>query len=411
LIEGKIKTCLNIKYQLLAKRTARFLLFLTATLFVCAGSARNVLASNEAEASDSTVQILLPFASFNSDVGLIGGGSWDRYRYSDSLQPYRNLTQARIQLSTKGRFLVRFTHERLQFLNSDFRVRASLRIDRLLNDNYFGLGNNTEIRDRLMGSDFYSYESRSGRAWIRARYPLRDQQSANLDLLLLGEGRYFRALKLDDRESNNGSKLFQEELIQQVNSSPWISFWGGGLLWDSRDREINTRNGTYGEVLLRGSPGLSAVSEPLLNVALDLRGFYNIEELGNLVLAGRLGGEWMTGDAPFWLLPALGGEDNLRGYHLRRFRDNGIFLNSLIARRWLASFDWLSLRLGAQAITEGGRTFGRYSQSDASFFENHKRSYGGGLLISAFTEDFIVRADYVGSAETKRIYLNLGYVF
>jgi outer membrane protein assembly factor BamA len=362
---------------------------------------------------DSTVRLILPFVQFSSDLGWVGGGALEAYNYGRAeVKPYNSLTQARLQLSTQGRIFARVTHERLRFLNSAFRVRGTAVFERLINDRYFGLGNNSELKADRLDEQFYRFESRSGQLRLRARYPFLKVREAQLDLLLLGEGRFYRPIAPENQHLGQ-SFLFDQgqEELKTAKAFPWIAYLGAGLLWDNRDREIDTRRGTYAEFTVRGAPALLSAEEPLINASLDLRGFYTVPGLDSLILAGRLGGEGVVGKAPFWLLPALGGENNLRGYHLRRFRDEGLFFNSFIARKWLVGFDWLNLRVGLQALTEGGRTFGRFSEKGAGILQNHKRSYGGGLLLSAFTRDFILRFDYATSNEVSRIYLNLGYVY
>ncbi len=346
-------------------------------------------------------------------MGWIGGGALESYNYGkNKVKPYNSLTQARLQLSTQGRVFVRATHERLNFLNSAFRVRGNLVFERMINDNYFGLGNDSKLNKELLNDGFYQFQSRSGQARIRARYPFFREQDAQLDLLLQGAGRFYRPVKPQNGQPE-GSRLFEEEesQLKAARDFPWVAYLGAGLLWDNRDQEIDTRSGTYGEFSVNAAPAFLSAKDPLISASLDLRGFYNIPAMDSLILAGRLGGEWVGGDVPFWLLPALGGENNLRGYHLRRFRDEAILFHSFIVRKWLLSFDFLNVRVGLQGITEGGRTFGEFSEAGAGLLNNHKRSFGGGLLLSAFTDDFILRFDYVKSKKVSRLYFNLGYVY
>ncbi len=136
----------------------------------------------------------------------------------------------------------------------------------------------------------------------------------------------------------------------------------------------------------------------------------SVWQLDDLTFAGRIGSEWVAGDAPFWMLPILGGEETMRGFHLRRFRDQAMVHYSLALRKWLVSLPFLNMRLGLQAFTDNGRVFGN-GDSFSDLLKNHHRTAGGGLLISAFTSDFIIRADYAVSEETGRMYINIGFVY
>lgn len=383
-------------------------------LLLSVGLGSSVAAQQEQQvAKDSTVRLLLPYVQFSSDLGWVGGGALEAYDYGQGrVKPFNSLTQARLQLSTQGRIFTRVTHERLRFLNSGFRVRGTLAFQRLINDRYFGLGNNSELKNNLVDARFYRFESLSSQLRLRVRYPLMKARNGQLDLLMLGRGRFYRPVAPDNAHPE-GSRLFDKgkAQLEAAKAFPWLVYLGGGLLWDNRDRELDTRGGTYAEFSVRGAPAFLSAKDPLINASLDLRGFFTVPALDSLILTGRLGGEWVGGNAPFWLLPALGGENTLRGYHLRRFRDEGLFFNSFIVRKWLAGFDLLNLRIGTQALTEGGRTFGKFSEGGGSLLSNHKRSLGGSLLLSAFTRDFIVRFDYARSNEGGRVYINVGYVY
>lgn len=381
-----------------------YTIFLSMILVLIAFIPANTKAEESESKEDSVVNAYLPFARYASDIGVMAGGIWNRYHYLEGVSPFNNFTDVRLQASTKGRMNVTFYHERLNALGTDFRVRSELVFDRFLYDNFFGIGNNTPLDEELWDDRWYNYESLEGNALLKARYPLRDDnKDQHFDLLLLGGYNFYRARELDDYEG----LIFQD--YPEVNDHNHVSFAGTGILWDSRNNEFDPGSGTYFEADIRFSPGLIAGHDPFYSIRADMRAFYSIERLDDLVLAGRLGGELAGGDAPFMMLPVLGGEDNLRGYYLNRFRDDAILHNTLALRKWLVSFNLLSLRVGLQAFNETGKVFGK--DDEEAFFDNLHTGTGGSLLLSAFTEDFIVRIDYALSDETGRLYTNIGYVF
>lgn len=367
-------------------------------------------AKGDNEPADSVVYAGLPFVKFDSDLGFIGGALADRYYYEEGVSPYSNLTEVRTQYSTLGMFYWSMLHERLQFAGTDWRVEGEFIFDRMLMDNYFGLGNSSDFEQDQWDEDFYNYESRLAELTLQGRYPLLSPEADNhLDLLLRGEAFYYDYTPFDD---NNEALIFNDEEVEAIGDDPFIYVAGCGLLWDSRDREVDTRRGVYSEISAMGSPGLLTYRDPAMFYSAEFRGFYSVSSLDNLIMATRLGGEGVAGDVPFWFMPHLGGEWTLRGYHLRRFRDEGKVYNSFLLRNWLVNFDFLDFRAGLQVFTEGGKTFGKHSGGLLEDFSgNYHHSVGGGLLLSAFTEDFILRVDYAASDETGRLYMNVGYVY
>ncbi len=356
-------------------------------------------------AEKDVIHILLPYVGFDSDIGFTGGVMWNRYFYDEGLSPFGNITEIRASASTKGMMRGRVTHERINAWESPFRYRVELVMERLLSDNYFGTGNISEWDSDLWDDKYYNFESRAVDVTLDVRYPLLYADHPDqLDLLLLAGGLYFRAYEPGDESS----LLFDEG--RPVNNRTFLPYFGTGLLWDSRDKEFDPGSGSFAEIEIRGFPDFSSGSNGMLSINSQLQGFYSFSRLDNLTLAARIGGEWTSGTVPFWKLPEIGGEETLRGMHLKRFRDRASLYNSIALRKWLLTSSFIDFRFGLQVFTEGGRVFG----SDDGFsdiFRDHHRSVGGSLLLSAFTEDLIIRADYARFEGAGRIYINIGFVY
>lgn len=359
---------------------------------------------NNPEPADSTIHAWFPFARYDSDVGLVTGGLWNRYNYVEGVSPYGNLTEGRAQISTEGLVTVRVSNESVNTMGTPLRVRGELKVERLLYDNFFGLGNEAVLDEGLWEDRWYNYESIIGEATLNIRYPLiKRRKDIRLDLQILTEMFYFQAKQINDTTS----LLFEDRT--DANDSPWVGYIGTGLLWDNRDNEIDPRRGTYAEWNIRGSPGLFSDGGTHAVMTTDLRGFYTVEWLDDLIFGARFGGEWATGEVPFQMLPTLGGEETLRGLYLSRYRDALSVYNSLSVRKWLTSFQFLNMRVGLQGFTESGRVVDALRPGD--LFQNYHRGVGGSLLVSVFTEDFLIRADFASSNETNRIYINIGFVY
>ncbi|MBM4118572.1 hypothetical protein FJ251_12725 [bacterium] len=117
-----------------------------------------------------------------------------------------------------------------------------------------------------------------------------------------------------------------------LGSAPLASIGlGPRLLLDRRDEAWQPRRGVYlsaGATWYRRALGGDHDGE---RGGLDARAY---RELGaGLVLAGQLSLHAVYGEIPFDALPALGGEEHLRGYPGGRFRDRSRLLAQLELRR------------------------------------------------------------------------------
>lgn len=103
-------------------------------------------------------------------------------------------------------------------------------------------------------------------------------------------------------------------------------------------------------------------------------------------------------EAPFYLLPALGGSRSLRGYDEARFRDENAWLVTA-EYRW---YVWLFLQMAA--FVDAGQVFGSPADLD---LEQTAVSYGLGLRFASPTR-FYGRVDAARSAEGLRYYASIG---
>ena len=97
---------------------------------------------------------------------------------------------------------------------------------------------------------------------------------------------------------------------------------GPGLLWDSRDHLLVPRHGELFEASVMVYDELIGSQHDFGELVLDLRGYRSIVE--DHVLALQLYAQVQLGEAPFYELPMLGGQDLLRGYYEGRFRDKAL---------------------------------------------------------------------------------------
>jgi hypothetical protein len=143
-------------------------------------------------------------------------------------------------------------------------------------------------------------------------------------------------------------------------------------------------------------------------------GLFNIEysqffTLGKRFVLGLNAQEQsLTGSqSPFYLLPAMGNDEMMRGYYNGRFRD----------RNLVAAQTELRYRLGDRIGIVGFLGTGQVFNKNFSFSE-FKPNYGGGLRYFFDTEKGLsIRADYgvgqkrPGESRQSGVYIGLGEAF
>lgn len=376
--------------------------WIVAVVFFAVSEGKAQNQQNEAVA-DSVVHAFLPYVKFDSDIGLEGGVSLNRYHYEEEVRPFNTLTEVRLRATTRGLFSTRLAWETVDTFGAGMRSRVEFIGERMLNDTYFAPGNDSPFSEAQWEQDYHFFDALGFELTYDGRYPLlKDDPNRFFDLLVLGGGITRQAFG-DDEENIMGNRnpLGQDGGL--------YLYFGTGLLYDSRENEFDPRSGNYSRFEITGSPALLG-EYSMMKFMLETSQFYSPPFSDNLTLAGRLQTAMTTGQVPFWMLPEVGGELTVRGYPTGRFRDNGAVLTNFEIRKWLMSFDLLNLRAGLTAFTDSGRVFSELPDMEELFTDYH-RTIGGGPIFSAFTDDFIIRAQIGRSEEMIRIYMNIGFSF
>jgi outer membrane protein assembly factor BamA len=91
------------------------------------------------------------------------------------------------------------------------------------------------------------------------------------------------------------------------------------MFWDARDNIYYPTTGSYAEFVATLYSAAWGSDFTFGRVKADLRGYRSV---GPGVLAGQVYTDAVVGNAPFQLLPLLGGSIRMRGYREGRFRDD-----------------------------------------------------------------------------------------
>lgn len=217
-------------------------------------------------------------------------------------------------------------------------------------DKFFGIGPNTPET----GNE--KYTSRVYAATLFVQIPsywfTSDRTGVILD---------FNHTEIVDKESN------PELNNNTVTGSNGGSSFGIGFqgVWDSRDNLFFPNEGKYSSLKFMSYP---EGDFNFYSFELDIRHYSSFSK--NHILAGQGYFAVAGGDIPFYMLPALGGSNKMRGYFYGRYRDNVYYTFQMEYRQY---FWW---RLGYVVF---GGVGGVADSPDKIRIDEIKFSYGIGL--------------------------------
>jgi len=174
---------------------------------------------------------------------------------------------------------------------------------------------------------------------------------------------------------------------------------GLSALWDARDNIYYPTRGTYVEGEATWYSAAWGSDYTFGHLTADLRGY---RSTGRGVLAAQAYAEAIVGQAPFQLLPVLGGADRMRGYREGRFRDKVYWTLQAEYRRPLF---WRLKGAVFGAVGEVGPQIG------PDLVDGLEAAVGVGGRVR-FTEDGVHgRLDVAYSRTGLEFYISLGEAF
>ncbi|MEX1137260.1 MAG: BamA/TamA family outer membrane protein [Balneolales bacterium] len=360
-------------------------------------------ASAHISKADTSSYSILPNFGYNSDIGFAGGGTVNRMVFDPDYEPYKSFLDFSVMATTKGFVKAQLSYDKPNIFGSRARSNINLHGNRTLNDNYFGMGNNSGFNDNLWDDDYYNFESISLEASIRTRHPVYQNNESRLDLLSLGGVSY--NIPYDDESE----RLIGEDRPLGFNGG-WLNYIGTGVMWENRDNEFAPTRGNQSRLEFYVMPELLLSDYQMAIIYAETRQYFNLGFLSNTTLALRGGFEQAIGDAPYWKLPYIGGESTIRGYPYARFRGNSALFYNVEMRNWLVASEFYDVRLGVHAFSDAGRVFNDQGEL-RQLFQDHKRTWGMGLALAPYSPDIILRMDYAFSSDMRRLYVGFGYLF
>jgi hypothetical protein len=324
------------------------LLTLTALLLVASGAA----AQEDREGERRTRINAYPFAFYTPETGFAFGGGGVVTFYAgegESLRP-SNVTVAGYY-STINQYAVAVV-PRTFFGDNRWLASAELGLARIV-DKYWGVGNDTPDLDSA------SYVANGGRALLELQMPFPISRVHRWGVLYDLEG-----AGIVDRR---GNPLLQDSTLPGFDGG-LLSGVGALMVWDSRDHVFFPTRGMFHQVRSTLFPPFLGSAFGFTSHEIDLRWYFPLRT--DMLVAVQTYGAFTTGDVPFYRLPALGGENRMRGYYLGRYRDKDFVAVQVEYRGYVWG------RFGVVAFAGAGQVMPRVA--DFRFGQLH---YSGGAGI------------------------------
>jgi hypothetical protein len=336
--------------------------------------------------------VFLPVLSSAPETGIEAGGAGLFSFYTDTVARHDTRVSnifAYATITTKGqnRFSLSSTYWEPQ---NTYHYSAAISYINFPSD-FYGIGNNTRKADADL------VDEKRFKLNLAAEKLLTKNLYAGL---VLGGFNY-------TYKDTNFFGIFQTNPQVEDRSGGASVFAGPSLIFDSRNNNTYTTKGlviTSYYNLMHGIFGNNGYIGGLFNI--EYSQFFLLNK--KLVLALDIQEQSLTGGrSPFYLLPALGSDELMRGYYNGRYRD----------RNFIAGQTELRYRFSDRIGVVGFLGTGEVAH-DSFSLNSLKPNYGGGLRYFFDTEKGLsVRVDYgvgqkpVGEQRESGFYIGLGQAF
>lgn len=402
-----------------AVRTSR----LFATLAILLGASATTASAQQPDDERGWELTPLPVLGYDTDEGFIYGAAVqaDHFGPDGQVRPYRVSVRPAFQLSTEGRRSATVFLDAPHLLPGGWRVTVFGGLERHIATPYYGLGNSSaydEALDANGGPNPYYY--RYGRTRNELDFDLQAPLGDTPLRVLFGGG--MAKVAIDPTPHDEGTTLLAAEFESSPQGLPrgWTNFIRGGIIWDTRDREIGPTRGAWSEILVKRAAENLAGDYSFTRWTLTDRRYYSLVD--GLVLANRIVLQGTSGDVPFYELQsiessfkreeALGGARSVRGLPKNRYAGKGLFLWNLEFR--YDTWDFTALGRDARLVTgvflDSGRVWAG-SVDVGDLFSYWHNGVGGSLRLQV-GESFVAGLDVAHSPQsTAPVYMGLGYLF
>lgn len=251
-------------------------------------------------------------------------------------------------------------------------------------DKFWGIGNNTPDIDSA------GYIRKL--VWLNVEFDV-----SVIGPLKIGINYDLNSTEIEDKQSNpyllSGSVTGSDGGVS--------SGFGGVLFADTRNSSFYPTSGGYYKLSFLTSVDWLGSSFSFRRWILDLRHYLGLTP--SLVIAMQMFGTAITGDPPFYMMPALGGDNIMRGYYEGRYRD----------KFYLATQAEVRFKLSRRWAVVGWAGIGDVSGSFSGFrLKDGKPTFGLGVRFALDPVEMVnVRADFGYGKDTRGVYFNAKEAF
>ncbi len=340
----------------------------------------------------------LATTGFNPDIGFLVGASYTWFDYGFRKDPYASRATLSGAVTTKLKGLLRFDAD-FRFENSPLLIGIDAYGSSLGTVHFFGVGNDTElIPDTDASSNFYDVENTR----IEGEFTFRSDWGRILDVGIGATGGF-------SNTKDDPNTFLGQNPVYGVGQFGLV---GAMLRLDLATRKpgmlIETANRPHASLRLRSQ------YYPKLIDVVDAYGTLDVVGATALPLGVRrwelglrAGGKKIWGDAPWFQLAFIGGDNSLRGWAAQRFAGDASLYGDAELRLDLFNYHIIfPSTFGILGLADAGRVW-----VDGDSPGGWHTGYGGGIWLALRGTRSIVSAAYAESDEDQGLYLNIGFSF
>ena len=260
---------------------------------------------------------------------------------------------------------------------------------------FYGFGNETKLNKDSLQNKFYNVNQKLITLDVDIKVPVKKNLKIKFDA-----GYEYSNIR------NNQDNLLNKLTPYGIGELNLISF-STGFVYDNRNNIDNPISGSLLSVTTSYFPALFNSKSNFGNFELDLRQYYSFNFISEITLAGRLLGNYVWGDYPFFEGASIGGKKTFRGFSHGRFVGDASIVGEFDARIYLGKINFLlPFDSGFNIFTDLGKVFvsGEYSK----VWHN---SLGAGIWLSIYNNSFVGSFNFAHSKETNRLYVTFGQMF
>ena len=345
----------------------------------------------EKDTSKKSSFVLLPVLSSAPETGLEVGGAGLLSFYTDTIHHNTRVSNifAYATITTKGQN--RFSLSSSYWVpQNSFHYSAAISYINFPSD-FYGIGNNTRLADQDLVDE------------KRVKFNFNGEKLLGNDIYIGFVSGGFNYKEGD----NNATGIFNTSPLVENRNGGASLYIGPSFTFDNRNNNTYTTKGMIINAYYNMMQGV------LSNNNYE-GGFFNIEYSQffllnkKLVLGLDIQEQNLTGgQSPFYLLPALGSDEMMRGYYNGRYRDRNLIASQAELRYRLNDRFGLVGFLGTGEVAHNSFTIPQL-----------KPNYGGGLrYFFDVQKGLSVRFDYgmgqkpAGEARESGFYIGLGEAF